>query len=474
MWKKYLPILLICFYLILISGTVCDRASAGEISDGMVFRKNQDLYFKNGECTYCRIIMWIIKEGNDVECRKNTGAEFIDIDDIDIEKTFGKNLLNEWAESKKAIHKIQTSNKLHNVKPDKVIELRTNTRSSSVASTYNNAIRPKTQSLNDEKLTSEEVYQAALPSIVYIEVENYDGSSATGSGFFVAPHIVATNAHVIEKAISGHATLIKDGTSAIIKFIKGINYGSDLALLYLEHLDAPCLRLRNSQNIQVGNELFVLGNPLQLIGTFSSGIISSCHYDGGSRFLFTAPISSGSSGGPIIDSYGNVIGVASAIIPPQSSKGLSQNLNIAVPSNYLQHLIDNNFGLKSFEELRPELSFPNKIRFHFNHPRIGNVTNRSKVRAPKDTRVRWQLDVVASDSYLESSETFYASYAFIKDVWLKEKYDVIIKPSPSSQNKHTLTSRWLRPPNLWPNRCCFVRVYYDGSLVEFTNFEVLH
>jgi S1-C subfamily serine protease len=81
--------------------------------------------------------------------------------------------------------------------------------------------------------------------------------------------------------------------------------------------------------------VFVVGNPRGLEGTFSQGMVSSIRgLDSGTLLQITAPISAGSSGGPVLDVLGNVIGVAVATIRE------GQNLNFAVPTNYLAALVD--------------------------------------------------------------------------------------------------------------------------------------
>jgi Trypsin-like peptidase domain len=108
---------------------------------------------------------------------------------------------------------------------------------------------------------------------------------------------------------------------------------SDLALLKVNS-SAPSLRLGPSAGPEVGDEVYVVGNPLGLAGTFSEGIVSGVRQlDSDSILQMTAPISPGSSGGPVMDSSGAVIGIAEATF------NAGQNLNLAVPVSYLSRLI---------------------------------------------------------------------------------------------------------------------------------------
>jgi hypothetical protein len=93
------------------------------------------------------------------------------------------------------------------------------------------------------------------------------------------------------------------------------------------------LAVGDSSQVAVGDEVYAVGNPEGLEGTFSQGIVSAIRHIGSDTVLqMTAPISPGSSGGPVLDSRGNAVGIAVATF----SEG--QNLNLAIPSSYLTAL----------------------------------------------------------------------------------------------------------------------------------------
>jgi len=154
-----------------------------------------------------------------------------------------------------------------------------------------------------------------------------------GSGFFVADGLIVTNAHVIEGAFSGTAKLIgSDERSQILGSIV-VDRHADLALLRVKS-SAPSLPLGPNENPTVGDHVYVVGNPLGLEGTFSEGIISGVRkIDKDTILQMTAPISPGSSGGPVMDGTGSVIGVSVATFQD------GQNLNLAVPVSYLSKLL---------------------------------------------------------------------------------------------------------------------------------------
>src|SRR6516225_1013196 len=97
---------------------------------------------------------------------------------------------------------------------------------------------------------------------------------------------------------------------------------------------SEALSIGNSDAVQVGDSVYAVGNPEGLEGTFSQGIVSGIRESGGDRLLqITAPISPGSSGGPVLNEKGEVIGVSVATFRD------GQNLNFAVPSIYLKELL---------------------------------------------------------------------------------------------------------------------------------------
>jgi hypothetical protein len=157
-----------------------------------------------------------------------------------------------------------------------------------------------------------------------------------GSGFFVMDGIVATNVHVIAGASQGRVKFAGQSQTYNITGTVGIDDVNDLALLKVNGQTAPALALGESDAMSVGDDIYVAGNPEGLEGTLSSGIVSALRQIQDRKLLqITAPISPGSSGGPVLNAHGEVIGVAVATF-----KG-GQNLNFAVPSMCLTAMLTN-------------------------------------------------------------------------------------------------------------------------------------
>lgn len=164
-----------------------------------------------------------------------------------------------------------------------------------------------------------------------------------GSGFFIKPGILVTNYHVIRGNKRGVAQVAIGTKSEKRNFriatVIAYDEESDLAILGVpaaKEAKVPFLSLSPEyETVEVGETVFALGNPEGLVGTISPGIISANLRSSQkkARLQITAPISHGSSGGPIVNGKGVVIGVA------VSSLSEGQNLNFAVPTPLVHSLL---------------------------------------------------------------------------------------------------------------------------------------
>jgi S1-C subfamily serine protease len=186
------------------------------------------------------------------------------------------------------------------------------------------------------------IAQKTFPSVVLIVMQDANGQAVSlGSGFFVRDGILATNLHVIEGAARGYAKLVGQETKYAIDGIAAVDGPRDLDLLAATGARAPSLSLGDTSQVAVGDEVYVVGNPQGLEGTFSQGIVSGIRQVGSDNLLqITAPISPGSSGGPVLNGNGEVVGVAVATFK------VGQNLNFAIPASYLKSLLSNGLHVK--------------------------------------------------------------------------------------------------------------------------------
>lgn len=207
------------------------------------------------------------------------------------------------------------------------------------------------------------IAKKAFSSTVLLVMEDANGQPISlGSGFLVRAGEIATNLHVVQGAARGYAKLVGQQAKYNIEGITGVDPERDLVVLkisavlplagtdgvfygrYAKSSASPqMLALGDSDGVQVGEVVYAVGNPQGLEGTFSQGILSGIRSIGPDRLLqITAPISPGSSGGPVLNAKGEVIGVSAAAFME------GQNLNFAIPSNYLQTLLARTGQAKPF------------------------------------------------------------------------------------------------------------------------------
>lgn len=180
-----------------------------------------------------------------------------------------------------------------------------------------------------------ELVKRIKPSAVAIETFDGKGNTlARGSGFFVAADRVITNRHVIERSTRVEIHLL-DGKKFPVRGVLAVDGEGDLALLAVDvprGLAPPLPLVRSAP--QEGESIVVIGNPFGLEGSVSNGIVSAVREISGYGKIIqiTASISPGSSGSPVVNMAGQVIGVATL----QAAEG--QNLNFAVPAERISLL----------------------------------------------------------------------------------------------------------------------------------------
>ena len=196
--------------------------------------------------------------------------------------------------------------------------------------------------------TVPQIAEKALAATVSLEMRDRKGAVLSrGSGFFVRSNLIATNYHVIEGAARGTAKLVDRYRTYTIEGITATDKTNDLVLLKVSVYGINPLPLGDSNTVRIGEKIYVAGNPLGLEGTVSDGIISGRRdrYTK-ERLQMTAPISPGSSGGPVLNHKGKVIGVSVATFRALEA----QNLNFAIPSNYLKALLNRSGIAKPFSQ----------------------------------------------------------------------------------------------------------------------------
>jgi len=192
--------------------------------------------------------------------------------------------------------------------------------------------------------SSLELARAARESVVLLKIFDSAGREiGSGTGFAVGEHLLATNHHVAEEAARIQA-LRSDEKAVELLGVVAESEEHDLALLRVPKSATfrPLKLLVPLSKVEPGERIVVLGSPLGLAGSISEGIVAavrpkglgedSDEFERQPLLQITAPISPGSSGSPILNDRGEVIGVAAAFL----SDG--QNLNLAIPSQFVATL----------------------------------------------------------------------------------------------------------------------------------------
>lgn len=185
------------------------------------------------------------------------------------------------------------------------------------------------------------IFEDAVKSVVTIKTD-----VSQGSGFFIADSgYVVTNAHVMEGATAA-VIITYDGESHSVSRI-GENPTMDIILLKISSSDYKPLKLGNSDDIQIGEKVIAIGNPLGLSFSVSDGIVSAIHREGENGLKVyiqtNADLNPGNSGGPLIDVNGKVIGINNFKVSE------AEGLGFALESNYIREIV-NDISIQTYGE----------------------------------------------------------------------------------------------------------------------------
>ncbi len=205
--------------------------------------------------------------------------------------------------------------------------------------------------LTPEEQNNIDIYRAAQPATVYITSTTVRrdffyqpvASQSLGSGFLINDEgFILTNAHVISGSSKVQVTL--SDQSQYYATLLETDRSDDLAIIKISlKKKGPSLKLGDSDRIQVGQKVLAIGNPFGLEGTLTVGVVSSIGraIDGENEqrlegmIQTDAAINGGNSGGPLLDSNGNVIGINTAILGRTN-----MGIGFALPINRAKALLD--------------------------------------------------------------------------------------------------------------------------------------
>ena len=185
-------------------------------------------------------------------------------------------------------------------------------------------------------------------STVSIEMKDNTGKIISiGSGFFVQPNLIATNYHIIVGTASGTAKVDDTDMLYNIEGFTAIDKTNDLVLLKVTAYGIKPLPLGNSDTLQVGETVHVSDNSLGYV-IFWDGIIKNLRDQAAKkRILMVASTAPGRSGAPVLNRWGEVIGM-SYITSESVWTESGQHLKFAIPSHYLKTLLAESKRVHSF------------------------------------------------------------------------------------------------------------------------------
>lgn len=169
-----------------------------------------------------------------------------------------------------------------------------------------------------------------------------------GSGFIVAANRIATNYHVLGGGNSA-SIIFSDGSITVVTSVVAAARPKDLVIVEAETGARPALTLGDELQLRVGETIYAIGAPDGLVSSLSNGLVSAFRQNEG-QFLIqiTAPIAPGSSGGPVLNAQGQVVGVA-------TSKLKDGGFGFAMGAGDVQHLLKVPLAVKiELSDLAPE------------------------------------------------------------------------------------------------------------------------
>ncbi len=196
-----------------------------------------------------------------------------------------------------------------------------------------------------EPLSLQDIYVTCIPSVVSITTKLYGGSSSGTGVVLSASGYIVTNYHVIENAQSINV-LLTDNRQLAARIV-GSDPVSDLAVLSVEAEDLVSAQFGDSDSLRVGDAVVAIGDPLgvEYRGTMTNGIVSAINrnvsVNGRTMNLIqtNAALNSGNSGGPLINIYGQVIGINTIKIGAFADSAGVEGLGFAIPSATVKDIV---------------------------------------------------------------------------------------------------------------------------------------
>ena len=254
-------------------------------------------------------------------------------------------------------------------------------------------------------LSLQEIYEKAVPSVVSIT-----GSTGSGTGVVLsADGYIITNSHVVENA--QQLSVLLSDQRTLPATIAAMDTVSDLAVLSVDADNLTPAVFGDSNALRVGDSVVAIGDPLgvELRGTMTNGIISAINRDistGGRTMTLiqtNAALNSGNSGGPLLNCYGQVIGINTMKIGDYMSSAGVEGLGFAIPSATVKEIVDQ-LLTQGYVSGRPDIGFTGKSitsfdQMYYRFPKGVYIT---QVDSASDAA---QKGIVSGDILLQFEDT---------------------------------------------------------------------
>jgi hypothetical protein len=294
-------------------------------------------------------------------------------------------------------------------------------------------------------LTPAQIAETAIPSVVLIRTP-----LAQGTGFVAGPDgRIVTNFHVIRGATQ--VTIVtSDHTEFAAVEVMALDEARDLAVLRIHAPGLKALPLGDSGAVRPGEHVVAIGNPLGLGDTVSDGLLSAVRQDSRLSLLqISAPISPGSSGGPVFNDRGQVIGVSTLVLNG------GQNLNFAIPINAVKTMLAGDRGTPL-------------AAAHLGKGLVRNVpdlplTTLAQCPAPQFAKVVGTISrAIDVGAPLYNQGNFEACYRIYEGAALEVQRDVTLCPGPKRALADGLSHAETR--RTWSDKAWAMRDSFDGVL----------
>ena len=208
-----------------------------------------------------------------------------------------------------------------------------------------------------EELSAQEVYRRVNPAVVTVlgQIKGSDMMSVGTGVIFREDGYILTNQHVVA-GCDQCVILLENDTTFEALFVAG-DADNDIAILKMDVVGLPEAEFGNSDDLEVGDPVYAIGSPLRVEfrGTLTNGIVSAINrdVDMGDKTMTliqtNAALNNGNSGGPLINSCGQVVGIN--VIKMYSQDSTVEGLGFAIPSSYMERIVND---LLTYGETQPE------------------------------------------------------------------------------------------------------------------------